>query len=156
MKQLHEYSEWAEPLLRKRLADAKDGSADKLHLSLALVGQDDQQVDYLYEQLLHADAAQFPVIRSAWPTTNAALSIACGRFWRATRKIPQQQRLRAAGALATYDPQNAKWNDVAAEVAGQLVAINPAFLGQWQDGAAPGCRPTRAAAGQDSCGPATG
>ncbi len=49
----------------------------------------------------------------------------------------EQQRLRAAGALAAYDPRNAKWNDVAADTAGQLVAVNPVFIGQWQERCGP-------------------
>jgi serine/threonine protein kinase/formylglycine-generating enzyme required for sulfatase activity len=137
VKQLREYWLLADPLLTQRLAEFQDGSTEKLHLVLALAGQDEQHVEYLYKQLLHADAARLPVIRDALSSYQDRIQ---DRLWSVLtnpESDPQQQRLHAAGALATYDPQNAKWNDVAAEVASQLVAVNPAFVGQWQDALRP-------------------
>jgi serine/threonine protein kinase/formylglycine-generating enzyme required for sulfatase activity len=137
VKQLREYSQWADPLLTQKSAQAEDGSTEKLHLALAVASQGDQHVEYLYGQMLGADAARLPVIRDMLSDHRDRIldrlwSVLTGR-----ENDLQQQRLRAAGALATYDPQNAKWNEVAAEVASQLVAVNPVFIGQWQDAMRP-------------------
>src|SRR5262249_12121974 len=43
---------WADPLLKKRNAEAKAGSPNKLRLSLALLPVDPTQADYLCEHLL--------------------------------------------------------------------------------------------------------
>ena len=65
VKQLGDYRKWADPLLEVRLSSAADDSAEKIHLSLALVDQDERQVDYLYRQLLRTESQRFPVIRDA-------------------------------------------------------------------------------------------
>ena len=50
--QLSGYRKWADPLLTDSLSSAADDSIERLHLSLALLDQDQRQVDYLYRQLL--------------------------------------------------------------------------------------------------------
>jgi formylglycine-generating enzyme required for sulfatase activity/tetratricopeptide (TPR) repeat protein len=137
VRQLDQYKTWAEPLLAERLAQAPDGSTERLHLSLASVARDDRQVEYLYGQLLGADPNRFPVIRDALSEYRQRIS---DRLWSVVAgrdSDPDQRRLRAAGALAAYDPQNPAWTDVTAEVASQLVTVNPAFVGQWQEALRP-------------------
>ena len=46
--------------------------------------------------------------------------------------------LPAASALASYDPENARWQAEGGKVAQALVSVNPVFLGSWLDCAA--CR----------------
>ncbi len=65
MKQLTDYRKWADPLLKDKLSSAADDSVEKLHLSLAMLDQDQQQVDYLYRQLLRTESQRFPVISDA-------------------------------------------------------------------------------------------
>ena len=65
VKQIDNYREWADPLLREKLAAAKDGSPQKLRLSLALLPSDSDQVTDLQTALLNADAPSLPVIRDA-------------------------------------------------------------------------------------------
>ena len=55
--------EWADPLLKTEIAQAEDGSAEKLHLSLALLPVDESQVHYLSGQLPVCTLDQFPVVR---------------------------------------------------------------------------------------------
>ncbi|MDQ2924274.1 MAG: bifunctional serine/threonine-protein kinase/formylglycine-generating enzyme family protein, partial [Acidobacteriota bacterium] len=133
VKQLGQNAQWTRPLLERRLAQTKEGSAEKLHLSLALVASDERQVDYLYEQLLRAEAARFPVLRDALVDHQAAITQRLWTVLAGRESDPEQQRLRAAGALAKYDPDNAKWTEAAPEVANQLVTLNPVFVGQWQE-----------------------
>ncbi len=43
----------------------------------------------------------------------------------------EKQFLPAAGALAQFDPANAKWADFAERVAGELSAVEPSSVGTW-------------------------
>ena len=42
--------------------------------------------------------------------------------------------MRAAFALASYDPNSPRWQQVRRAVVDQLIAENPAFLGLWIEG----------------------
>ncbi|HUY33204.1 MAG TPA: SUMF1/EgtB/PvdO family nonheme iron enzyme [Pirellulales bacterium] len=149
LKQLGPYEEWAKPLLERKVAQAKEGSTEKLHLSLALVEGDvesdvesdggtvENHVEYLYEQLLGAEPARFAVIRDALANHSPRISDRLWTVLTGRESDPNQQRLRAAGALAKYDPANARWTEVAPEVANQLVSVNPVFVGQWQEALRP-------------------
>ena len=44
-------------------------------------------------------------------------------------KAGDPRLLPAAGALAGYDPENPRWDDVGGKVAQALVTVNPVFLG---------------------------
>jgi formylglycine-generating enzyme required for sulfatase activity len=57
------------------------------------------------------------------------------------RPEKQPQRLRAACALALYDPENAQWAKASGPVVAQLVAANPVYLEPWLKG----FRPVRSA-----------
>jgi serine/threonine protein kinase/formylglycine-generating enzyme required for sulfatase activity/tetratricopeptide (TPR) repeat protein len=133
VRQLGEYAQLADPELRQKFGQAEEGCVEKLHLALALVDHDDRQVEYLYNQLLRADAARFPVIRDALRSYQDRLKDRLWSVLTSQGNDPEQERLRAAGALASYDPQSPKWNEVAVEVTNQLMEVNPVFLGQWQE-----------------------
>ena len=45
--------------------------------------------------------------------------------------------LPAASALASYDPDDARWEAVGGKVAQALVSVNPVFLGPWLDALRP-------------------
>ncbi len=49
------------------------------------------------------------------------------------KKGKESQRLRAAAALAKYDPQSEKWAKASGPVVAQLVGENPVFLGLWME-----------------------
>ncbi len=52
-------------------------------------------------------------------------------------KGKESQRLRAAAALAKYDPESEKWAKASGPVVEQLVAENPVFLAFWMEGFRP-------------------
>ena len=65
--ELKPYRRWVDPLLRQALAEAKQaGNSQKtLHASLALLEVDDQQLPYLKDRLLRAEADDISVIRQS-------------------------------------------------------------------------------------------
>ena len=127
----------AEPMLQARIANAADGSPEKRNLSLGLLATDPNQVEYLYDQLLHAEAEAFPVIRDFLADHQDQL---VPQLWQVLDN-PQgdaaDKQLHAAAALATYDPENPKWTIVRERAAAELVAVNPAFLGPWKEALRP-------------------
>jgi len=140
----------SEPLLRKALAEAEqaEGNATtdaertkearyRLHASLALALYDRTQLTYLYNQLLAANAQDFGMIRDSLSTYKAEL---VGRLWEVATAPPvkeQEQRLRAASALATYAPDVDGWSKVGGPVAEQLLAVGPDSLGLWMEALRP-------------------
>jgi hypothetical protein len=103
------YRAWADPLLRQELERAGERSPQRLHASLALLPVDPGQADYLYGRLLDAVPAEVPVLRDALGPHRAALA---ERLWAVVAAPPpgqEGQRLRAAAALAAYDPDGPGW-----------------------------------------------
>ena len=140
VKQLSDYRKWADPLLEGSLSSSADDSVEKLHLSLALLDQDERQVDYLYRQLLRTESQRFPVLRDALEKHQEPLR---ERLWEVIARReqdPKHERLHAAAALAQYDPTNPQWNTAAAEVVAQLATVSPVFLRDWMTA----LRPVRA------------
>ena len=135
--EMAEYRKWTDPLLREEYGKAADKPRQKLHASLALLPVDGTQVAYLHGRLLDADPHEVPVIRDALASHRDEL---LDRLWavvESPEKGKESQRLRAAAALAKYDPENEKWEKSSGPVADQLVAENPVFLGLWMEGFRP-------------------
>jgi serine/threonine protein kinase/formylglycine-generating enzyme required for sulfatase activity len=133
IEEISEYRKWADPLLRQENNKAAVNSRQKLHSSLALLPVDATQVDYLYGQLLDAKLHEVPVIRDALAAHQDAL---LGRLWAVVEKPDkgkEAQRLRAASALAKYDPESEKWTKASPPVVNDLVQENAVFLGQWTE-----------------------
>jgi serine/threonine protein kinase/formylglycine-generating enzyme required for sulfatase activity len=138
------YRAWANPLLEKRAAPAprSGDSAGQLRASLALLPVDAGQADKVCSRLLDAEPQEVAVLRSllsryAFPGCKEAL---VGRLWSVVDQPPpgrEHQRLRAACALAAYDPENPRWERSGGPVVEQLVAVNPIFLASWADGFRP-------------------
>jgi eukaryotic-like serine/threonine-protein kinase len=131
--EISEYRRWADPLLREEYGKAAVNSRQKLHASLALLPVDSGQVNYLYGRLLIATPQAMPVIRDALaPHKDELLE----KLWRVAEKPEQgkfSQLLRAASALAKYDPEGERWGKTGALVVNDLVQQNPIFLGQWSE-----------------------
>lgn len=129
------YRRWINSLLRDAAAEA-EASKDtrkQLHTSLALLPVDASQVNYLYGRLLGATPNEVPVLRDALAPHKDAL---LDKLWAvviAPAKGKESQRLRAAAALATYDPDSQRHDDASRAVVDQLVAENPVFLGLWME-----------------------
>ena len=102
------------PLLREAYdkAEADKDARQELHASLALLPVDATQVDYLYGRLLDAEPHEVPVIRDALAPHKDGL---LDKLWAVVgtpEKGKESQRLRAAAALAKYDPESEKWAKV--------------------------------------------
>ncbi|MHB1423503.1 MAG: protein kinase domain-containing protein [Gemmataceae bacterium] len=129
------YRRWLNPLLHDAYALAENDKdrRKQLHTSLALLPVDDSQVKYLNDRLLDAEAAEVAVLRDALlPHKDQVLD----KLWavvEAPDKGKEAQRLRAAAALAKYDPDSAKWAKCSALVVHDLVRENAVFLGQWSE-----------------------
>jgi serine/threonine protein kinase/formylglycine-generating enzyme required for sulfatase activity len=131
------YRTWADPLLRDANARAAKDSPQKLHASLALLPVDPSQVDYLYERLLDADPYQVPIIRDALRPDHAEL---LEKLW-LTAEHPahgqEARRLRAACALASYDPNDQRWDQLQDKIASDLVEVPAVHVALWMDSLRP-------------------
>jgi len=131
-----EYRKWTDPLLREEYDKAED-ARQKLHASLALLPVDASQVDYLMGRLLKATPQEVPVIRDALlPYKDKLLD----KLWVVAEKPEkgdEQQRLRAASALAKYDPDSERWVKVQEAVANDLVKEPSVYLPVWMESLRP-------------------
>jgi len=112
-------------------AEAKQEARKQLHTSLALLVVDSSQVEYLYRRLVDAEPHEVPVIRDALALHKEEL---INRLWSVVdrpAKGKESQRLRAAAALAVYDPESKKWAKMSDLVVNDLVLENNLLLGQW-------------------------
>lgn len=131
MADLEPYRKWTDPLLRERFATTADGSDWKLHVALALLPVDAGRAGYLRDQLVKVSPFQFATVRAALLPHKAAC---LASLWAvATNHAqPAQERFQAACALASFDPENARWEQIDSFVAGQLVRALPSHLALWQ------------------------
>jgi eukaryotic-like serine/threonine-protein kinase len=147
---LRDYRRWSDPLLREAYASAEaaageaEGEAEKarqerrrLNAALAMLPADPGRVDYLYERLLDAEPQEVGVIARALSVHKDAL---VARLWSVAErpeKGRESRRLRAAAALAEYDPESERWDKTGGPVAEQLVTVNPVFLAPWMNALRP-------------------
>ena len=133
------YRRWTDPLLRNAYAEAEaSGDARKqLHAALALLPADPARVDYLYGRLLDAEPAEAAVLVRQLAGHKEEL---IERLWPVVER-PEKGRedrlLRAASALAAYDPDSPRWDNAIGPVAEQLVAVDPVFLAVWMEALRP-------------------
>ncbi len=137
--EVDEYREWADPLLREQLGHAGHDPRQKLQISLALLAVDPSQKDYLCQRLLEANPYEMAVLRNALAPYRQELR---DQLWRALEEPPpgqEPQRLRAAYALADFDPDSPRWANASGKVVNDLVlaSVNPVFLGIWLEGLRP-------------------
>jgi eukaryotic-like serine/threonine-protein kinase len=132
------FRRWVDPLLEDARHQAeKDGDRRKqLHASLALAPVDQNQVDYLYERLLVAEAQEVAVIRGILAPYRAELD---EPLWKilADPSADLDRRLRAACALAKYTPDDPRWETVSGDVAARLAIQNAVVLGTWAEALQP-------------------
>jgi serine/threonine protein kinase/formylglycine-generating enzyme required for sulfatase activity len=133
------YRRWLDPLLRDALKEAEANNEPRkhLHASLALLHVDHGQVGYLHGRLLDATPNEVPVIRDFMAAHKDSL---LDKLW-AVAKAPEQgkesQRLRAAAALAKYDPDSEWWAKVGVDVTDDLVTVPAVYLTVWMDSLRP-------------------
>jgi formylglycine-generating enzyme required for sulfatase activity len=131
--EMAEYRPWADPLLHQENEKAAANSRQKLHTSLAFLRVDATQVDYLVGRLLDAEPHEVPVIRDALAPHKDQLLEKLWSVVEQPAKGKESQRLRAASALATYEPNSQRWTNLSGQVVDDLVSVNPVFLGLWSD-----------------------
>jgi eukaryotic-like serine/threonine-protein kinase len=137
IKEMAAYRVWTDPLLKKEKDKSAKDARMQLHISLALLPVDATEVEYLYGRLLDADPHDVQVIRDALAVHRLEL---VDRLWavvEAPAKGKESQRLRAAAALAVYDPNGQKWNKAREQVANDLVEVPAVYLATWMEC----CRP---------------
>ena len=124
------YRSWANPWLARSLRESKEDTKEHLNSSLALLPVDANQVDFLFSRLLAASPTELPVIRVSLKPHQASL---VPKLWSTldSAKPSDVSLLRAASALADYDPDNSRWESVGGKVAQALVSVNPVFLPPW-------------------------
>jgi hypothetical protein len=128
---------YTNPILVEVFSDPATNAKGKLHLSLALLSVDGTQVAYLFDRLLDAEPHEVPVIRDALAVHKDDLRDKLWAVVEKPEKGKESQRLRAAAALAKYDPESEKWAKANSPVMKQLVGESPVFLGLWMEGFRP-------------------
>jgi serine/threonine protein kinase/formylglycine-generating enzyme required for sulfatase activity len=128
------YRRWVNHLLREAAARAEEeGNArQQLNASLALLPDDPAQADYLHERLLKAEPDELRVIREALRDRKPNVTEDLWALLQ-NRKHDQDERFRAACALADYDPDNPRWQKVADDVAAKMTAQHLLAVGKWVD-----------------------
>jgi formylglycine-generating enzyme required for sulfatase activity len=136
IEQISRYRRWADPRLVMLLNETDIPSREHLHASLALLPNDATQVNTLYERLITATAAELPTLRDALEPFRSELT---PRLWSEIEKARTAEScvLPSAAALAFYDPQSPRWEDLGEKISDALVKVNPVFLGQWLEALRP-------------------
>ncbi len=128
--EIEPYRDLIDAELRKVIRNASDGAGSRsrtpeLNASLALLPEDEGQLEYLRQRMLTARPDEFPVIRDQLMGYRRSL---IEPLWQTVRdnSTDRGQRLRASMALATYQPPasdaaNARWAEVSERVAAELV-----------------------------------
>jgi tetratricopeptide (TPR) repeat protein len=128
VEQLSGYRRWADPRLVRSVQSHDD--REHLHASLALLPVDPTQVDYLYNRLLQSTPSEVPVLRDALNTHRSTLT---PKLWAVleSAKPGDAGLLPSASALASYAPDDARWEAVGGKVALALVSVDAILLGSW-------------------------
>src|SRR5271166_2598775 len=130
VKNLSGYYRWARRPLSDLLSSTEEQSCPHLHAGLALLPVDASQVDYLFNRLLSAKENELPVLRDALKTHQSTLT---PKLWTVleTAKPGDAGLLPAASALASYSPDDARWESAGGKVAQALVSVSSLLLRPW-------------------------
>ncbi len=122
--------QWANPALRAAANDASSSSRERLHAQLALLPAGLVKPESLVDPLLTAPPEEFKPILGMLLPYGPQLA---GPLWTCveTADLDGVRRIRAACALAAFDPGNSAWQGVAPEVARLLLAENPLLVKEW-------------------------
>ena len=131
VSEMKDLRRWADPLLEAEIAEAEDGSAERLHLSIALLPVDGRQIEYLSAQLPNCTMEQFPMLRQALvPHKDKFVNT----LWQSAEDEQRgaAQRFQAAAALAEYAADDERWIRTGRFVAEYLSAsVSSVYFGQW-------------------------
>jgi serine/threonine protein kinase len=129
-KELKPFRRWATPQLDQLAEESPAGSKARLNACLALLPTEPSRVDYVYERMLEAGPDDHIVLRTALDHHRAAI---VARLWEVLEddRESAERRLRAACALAAYDPASQRWLPIRGAVAERLVRERPLVVGKW-------------------------
>jgi formylglycine-generating enzyme required for sulfatase activity/class 3 adenylate cyclase len=133
VQQMRSFRSRLKPLLQSASRDAAT-QADPLRdlaIHLALLSVDESHVEPVLKHLLEAQPQDVGVIVAALEPHKEAVS---QRLWhRLDDKDPRTSasRVRAAAALASYEPDSPRWEHAAESVADLMVNEEPLLLGGW-------------------------
>jgi hypothetical protein len=120
---------WADSDLARIAGDPAAPANERLRASLALLPRDDGQVPYLLGRLLAGRPEEVLVIRRQLAPWKEQLT---PQLWRCVVAGDEGgKQLRAASALAGYDPEGERWPVAAAAVVGRLVQEPALLVPRW-------------------------
>src|SRR5262249_55640363 len=140
VQEMGPYRPWLDPRLHEAhaAAEEKKDHRKQLHTSLALLPVDASQVDPLYETLLDAEhPGEVIVLRDALVPHKEQLADKLWSVVESPGKGKQPRRLRAAAALAKYEPNSERWARVKDQVVSSMVAVQPYHLAGWMEALSP-------------------
>ena len=122
VSELEPWRPWADAVITEGFQQAAEGSAQKLHLALALMATDQAGVGYLIESLPTLEGVQLDVARRALLPYK---ELVCQTLWRNLEDSQLDQRavLSTAITLASYSPDDIRWNQLLPRVATQLTTV---------------------------------
>lgn len=116
------------PVIKNRLNEVPVESKERLHLSMAMVAHDSQQLDYVVERALNSTPGEVDAIREMLPIPGSAATK--DRLWMAAED--DETLLPAVSMLAVLDSDNdPKWTSIANRLSGNLVRQSPLMAAQW-------------------------
>jgi formylglycine-generating enzyme required for sulfatase activity len=122
------------PLLEDQLSGAPDGTPKRLRLSLALLPSAVEQREYIYQQLLQTKPSDFPVLRDALrPYSEHYIRRLSDTFEKGRSDQNEELALRAAAALASYDPDSQVLDSSKDAIAAILIRLPLADVTLWSD-----------------------
>ena len=139
IKDFEPYRSEISPELGTLLTQSDLSERERLRVSLAMVATDQSQVPFLRNRLLTAEPAELLVISAALRPYREQLT---EELWDSAESLeaPKDRRLRAACALAVFDPSSPRWPGMGNVLAAALVAENPLVAATWAEA----LRPVRA------------
>jgi serine/threonine protein kinase len=130
--EINQYRYWTDAELLRIINRPDSSPEERLRASLALLPVDEGQVDYLSQRLLAAEPDELFIIREELEPFRDKIVEPMWLHLRDHTTAPSQ-RLRLACMLAAYDPDNNLWQEVAPDVAAQLVKEDLFVIKGWID-----------------------
>jgi formylglycine-generating enzyme required for sulfatase activity len=124
------------PRLKELLQRPDISDQQRLRLSMAMLEEDEGQAPYLRGQLLVAEPAELPVVRTVLLPYRDKMT---AELWQTVEdpQLAKGRRFRAACCLAAYDVDSPRWSQAAAQVAEFLAAENPLTVPAWMEALRP-------------------
>ncbi len=124
VQSLQPLQKWADPMMVQEFATAEDGSKKKLRLSVALVDKDPRANSYLLEQLPQLDLSEFSLVRDVLNPS----SVSVDSLWKVAmdKTRPTAQRFQVGCAIASYSPDDSRWEQFREPMVSYLTADDAA------------------------------